>query len=129
KLNTAAIYEAKIKNLKKMRFCNKCLGKVFDHKDRKNFICSKISCRHRNKIFVSKTIQESHLKIKETLLLIYKILNGCKIKDICEELGVVKSTVCRCKKNLKAELRKMFWRNVEKLGGEAQIVEADESKF
>ncbi|KAM0676177.1 hypothetical protein GVAV_000140 [Gurleya vavrai] len=101
-INPQQIYDEKITEMKKLRHCYKCIGKFYINKDKKTFTCSNKKCRSRNLIFESKTINKSHLKINETLNLIFKLLNGDKTKKICSDLGIVKSTVSQTKKNLKS---------------------------
>ncbi|KAM0674814.1 hypothetical protein GVAV_001633 [Gurleya vavrai] len=57
------------------------------------------------------------------------IVNGNKNKEISRVTGVVRKTIYLMKKNSKKELRKMYYSEKIKIGGNGIICEADESKF
>ncbi|KAM0676350.1 hypothetical protein GVAV_000315 [Gurleya vavrai] len=94
----------------------------------KSMRCTNNKCRKTEKVLKSKTINDSHLKTFETIKIIQMVLENASNKQIKNEIGVIRSTIYKIRKNLKTEIRKMFWKKENKIGGE-MVLGADESKF
>ncbi|KAM0686509.1 hypothetical protein COBT_002265, partial [Conglomerata obtusa] len=121
-------YEKRIHELVVHRRCKTCHQKMKLKNNLKSVICRNYKCRLTETLFKSKTFNFSKLNIKETLKVIELIFTCASNKIISNQIGICRKTVHNLKKILKIELRKMFWNNKPKIGGD-MILEADESKF